>query len=355
VAEQLAAPVAKALLGKAAIPDDSPYTTGGVGLLGTRASQDALEGCDTLLIVGSTFPYIEFYPAPGKARTVQVDVDPTHIGLRCPVDAGLVGDSATVLRALLPRLKRNEDRSFLAAAQKAMSEWNGLLARQAARRELPMKPQVVAQALDGLLAEDALVAVDTGAVTTWAARHIRMVGNRQFAASGLLSTMACALPYAIAASVAYPHRQVVAVVGDGGLSMLLGELATLRKYDLDVKVVVLKNDTLAMIKWEQLVFLGNPEYGCELQPIDFARVAEACGVRGVTIDDPARCGDQLRDVMAAPGPCLIEAVVDPHEPPLPPSIEPEQALHLAEALLKGTPNRGKIALTLASDVVRQLV
>jgi pyruvate dehydrogenase (quinone) len=355
IAELLGAPIAKALLGKAAIPDDNPYTTGGVGLLGTRPSQQALERCDTLLIVGSTFPYIEYYPKPGKARAVQIDIDARRIGLRHPVEAGLIGDSAKVLQALLPHLKRNANREFLEQSQKEMSEWTDLMIERGSQRHLPMKPQVVAHELDKLIAEDAIVAADSGTITTWAARHITMRGERMFSCSGLLASMACALPYAIAAAVAYPGRQAVAVIGDGGLAMLMGELATLRKYQLNVKVVVFKNNTLGQIKWEQLVFLGNPEYGCELQPIDFAKIAEACGVRGVTISEPERCSEQLSDALATPGPCVIEAIVDPHEPPWPPKVDAKQALHLAQALAKGTPNRTKLALTLASDVVRELV
>jgi len=355
IADVLGAPVGKALLGKAAISDDSRYSTGGVGLLGTRPSQEALESCDTLLIVGSTFPYIEYYPEPGKARAVQIDIDPKRIGLRYPVEAGLVGDSAKVLRALLPHLKRKENRVFLEQAQQGMSEWTELMIQRGTRRDIPMKPQVVTHELDRLLADDAIVATDSGTITTWAARHITMRENRMFSCSGLLASMACAVPYAIAAALAYPGRQVVAVIGDGGLAMLMGELVTLRKYDLDVKIIVIKNNTLGQIKWEQLVFLGNPEYGCELEPIDFVKVAEACRLRGVAIYDPERCGEQLRDALATSGPCVIEAAVDPHEPPWPPKIDAKQALHLAEALAKGTPGRTKIALTLASDIVREIV
>jgi pyruvate dehydrogenase (quinone)/pyruvate oxidase len=354
-AELLGAPIGKALLGKAAIPDDSAFSTGGVGLLGTRPSQEMLESCDTLLIVGSTFPYIEFYPSRGKARAVQVDIDAKRIGLRFPVEAGLVGDSSKVLRALLPHLKRNDNRAFLEQAQHAMLEWKDLMGQRGTRREKPMKPQVVTYHLDQLLAESAIVATDSGTVTTWAARYITMRGERMFSCSGMLASMACAVPYAIAAALAYPERQVVAIIGDGSLAMLMGELATLRKYNLGIKVVVIKNNTLGQIKWEQMVFLGNPEYGCELQPIDFVKVAEACGIRGIAIDDPERCGAQLKDALATPGPCLIEAVVDPHEPPWPPKVDAKQAVHLAESLAKGTANRSKIALTLASDVVRELV
>jgi len=167
--------------------------------------------------------------------------------------------------------------------------------------------------------------------------------------------MACGLGYAIAAGVAFPDRQVVAVIGDGALAMLMGDLVTLRKYNLDVKVVVIKNNTLGQIKWEQIVFLGNPEYGCELEPIDFISIARGCGIDAVQIDDPKRCGDQLHRALSRKGPCLIEAIVDPNEPPMPPKVEASQALNLAKALAKGTPNRGKIALTIASDVVREMV
>lgn len=355
IADLLGAPVGSALLGKGAAPDDSPFATGGVGLLGTRPSQEALESCDTLLIVGSTFPYVEFYPEPGAARAVQIDLDPQRIGLRYPVEAGLVGDSATVLRALAARLQRREDRSFLEKAQEGMRAWRRTLAERGAVMDRPMKPQVVTHTLDGLLADDAIVATDSGTVTTWAARHLTMRGERMFACSGMLATMACGLPYAIAASVAYPDRQVVAVVGDGALAMLMGELVTLKKYDLNVKVVVVKNNTLGQIKWEQMVFLGNPEYVCELEPIDFSKVAEACGLRATRIEDPGRCAEQLRAAMDAPGPVLIEAVVDPHEPPMPPKIEPKQVLHLAESLAKGTPDRAKIARSIARTTVREIV
>jgi pyruvate dehydrogenase (quinone)/pyruvate oxidase len=355
VAALLGAPVAKALLGKGALPDDSPYATGGVGLLGTKPSQEALEGCDTLLIVGSSFPYIEFYPKPGQARAVQIDLDPQRIGLRYPVEAALVGDSIRVLRALTPLLHRKADRSFLETAQAGVAEWQALMVERGTRPDLPMKPQVVAHELAQCLADDAIIATDSGTITSWVARYVPIRAGRMFSCSGNLATMACGLPYAIAAAIAYPGRQVVAVVGDGGFTMLMGELATCVKYGLDVKVVIIKNNSLGQIKWEQMVFLGNPEYGCELQPIDFAAFARACGASGHTIEDPARCGDALRAAMATPGPVVIEAVVDPNEPPFPPKATLAQAAKLGEALLRGTPNRAKIAWTIASDTVRELV
>jgi pyruvate dehydrogenase (quinone)/pyruvate oxidase len=355
VAATLAAPVVKPLLGKGALPDDSPFSTGGIGLLGTKPSQKAMEECDTLLIAGSNFPYIEFYPKPGKAECVQIDIDPQRIGLRCPVSAGLVGDTRNVLKALLPLLKRREDLSFLEAAQAGMKDWNALMEERGTRRDKPMKPQVVAYELNKLLDNHAIVSTDSGTITTWAARYLSIRGDMKFSCSGNLATMACGLPYGVAAAISHPDRQVVCFVGDGGLTMLMGEMATCMKYNLNIKIVVIKNNALGQIKWEQMVFLGNPEYVCELQPIDFAAVARGFGLQSFTIDDPEQCGPILRQAMAIRGPVLIEAVVDPHEPPMPPMATLKQMAHLAEGLARGTPNARKIALTIASDTVRELV
>ncbi len=355
VAERLQAPIGKPLLGKEVVPDTSPYTTGGVGLLGTRPSQEAMENCDTLLIVGSSFPYIEFYPKPGQAAAVQVELDPKRIGLRYPVEVGLVGDSKRVLSELLPMLKTNESSKFLETAQNNMRKWRELMNERGTRRDTPMKPQVVTHELNKLLDDDAIVITDSGTITAWTARHIDIRGTMQFSCSGTLASMACGLPYAIGAATAFPDRQVVAVVGDGSAAMLMGDFVTLRKYNLNAKIIVIKNNTLGQIKWEQMVFLGNPEFGCDLEPIDFGRVAEGCGIRTVTIVDPAHCGDQLREALATPGPCLIEAVVDPFEPPMPPKIELKQATNMAKSLAKGTPHALNTALTLSYDTVRELV
>lgn len=355
VAETLAAPIVKPLLGKEAVPDDSPYTTGAVGLLGTRPSQEVLEGCDTLLMVGTSFPYIEFYPKPGQARGVQIELDPMRIGLRYSVEVGLVGDSRQTLRALAPRLKRNADRSFLEAAQEGMRRWSDLMAERASRMDRPMKPQRVAAELGRRLRHDAIVTCDSGTIATWWARHIPVRRGQMHSLSGNLATMANGLPYAIAAQVAYPDRQCVAFVGDGGFSMLMAEFSTCVKYRLPVKVVVVKNNTLGQIKWEQLVFLGNPEYGCELEPIDFAAFARACGGTGFTIEDPATCGDVLDQALATAGPVIVEAVVDPFEPPMPPKATAAQAIKLAEALVRGEPDREKILATIISNKLRELI
>jgi pyruvate dehydrogenase (quinone) len=354
-AEKLAAPIVKPLLGKGAVPDHSPYTTGGIGLLGTRPSQEALEECDTLLMVGTSFPYIEFYPKPGQARAVQIELNPNRIGLRYPVEVGLVGDSCRTLQELLPLLQRKKDRHFLERAQQRMRDWWKLMEEQGTRSDKPMKPQVVAHELGKRLRDDAIISSDSGTIATWFARHIPAKRGQLFSLSGNLATMANGLPYTIAAQIAYPHRQCVAFVGDGGFEMLMADFATAVQYQLPIKVVIIKNNTLGQIKWEQMVFLGNPEYGCDMTPIDFAAFARACGGAGFTIEDPAECGRILDQALSTPGPVVIEAVVDPFEPPMPPKVSLEQATKFAESLIRGEPNREKIALTVLEDKVRELV
>jgi pyruvate dehydrogenase (quinone) len=354
-AEILGAPIIKALLGKAAVPDDSPYTTGGIGLLGTRPSQEAMEDCDTLLMVGTSFPYIEFMPKPNQARGVQIDLDPKRIGLRFPVEVGLIGDSRNTLRELISVLKRKDDRSFLEAAQAGMKDWRQLMETRGTRADKPMKPQVVAWELGKRLRDDAIVSCDSGTITTWWARQISARRGQIHSVSGNLASMGCGLPYTIAAQVAYPSRQCVAFVGDGGFSMLMADFVTAVKYKLPIKVVIIKNNTLGQIKWEQMVFLGNPEYGVDLQPIDFASFARACGAIGFTAEDPGECGQVLDEFLNAPGPAVLQAVVDPFEPPMPAKVKAEQALHFAESLARGEPNRKKIALTAISDKIRELI
>lgn len=355
LADKLGAPIIKALLGKAAVPDDSQFTTGGIGLLGTRPSEEALEACDTLLLVGTSFPYIEFLPEPGQARGIQIDLDPVRIGLRYPVEVGLVGDSKNTLQALLPLLQKNEDRRFLQKAQEGMREWWKLMEERGTRPDKPMKPQVVAWELGKRLRDDAIVSCDSGTITTWWARQIPAKRGQMFSLSGTLATMACALPYTIAAQIAYPDRQCIGFMGDGGFAMLMSEFVTAVKYNLPIKIIVIKNNTLGQIKWEQMVFLGNPEYGVELEPINFTAVARACGGHGFTIDDPANCGAILDEALATPGPVVIEAVVDPFEPPLPAKITPDQALNFAKSLARGQPDRERIISTILEDQVREII
>jgi pyruvate dehydrogenase (quinone) len=355
ISEKLGAPVIKPLLGKAVVPDEDPHTTGGIGLLGTRPSQEALERCDTLLMIGTSFPYMEFLPKPRQARGVQIDLDPARIALRYPVEVGLVGDSKRTLEKLLPLLDYKQKRSFLKQAQEGMKEWWELMEERGTREDKPMKPQVVAWELGKRLQEDAIISCDSGTIATWWARQIRARRGQKYSLSGTLATMANGLPYTIAAQVAYPGRQCVAFVGDGGFSMLMADFATAVKYKLPIKVIVIKNNVLGMIRWEQMVLLGNPEYGVELQPIDFAMVARACGGTGLTVTEPAACGDILDQALNAQGPVLVEAVVDPFEPPMPGKMKPKQAVHFAESLARGQPRRMHIATTVLEDKVRELV
>ncbi len=246
--------------------------------------------------MGSSFPYIEFYPQPGQARIVQIDLDPTRIGAALPGRGRAWSATADErCEALLPQLRRHDDRAFLAKAQDGMKDWWALMDERASRNDVPMKPQVVARGRErGAARTMPMVVSDSGTITTWFARHIKARGGQLYSLSGNLATMACGLPYAIGAQVAFPDRQVVAFVGDGGFSMLMADLATAVKYELPIKVVVIKNDYLGQIKWEQMVFLGNPEYGVELQPIDFAKFAEACGGdAGSRSRIPKRCREQL--------------------------------------------------------------
>jgi len=304
LAELMAAPIVKPLLGKATVPDDSPYTTGGIGLLGTAPSEDAMEQADTLLMVGTSFPYMEYYPKHERCRGVQIDRDATRIGLRFPVEVGLCGDAKATLQAMLPLVARRSDRSFLERAQAGMKDWRELMHTRTHRDETPVKPQVIADTLNDLLDDTAIISTDSGTITTWAARHIQMKRGQLFSCSGNLATMAPGLPYAIAAKVAYPDRQSVAFFGDGGFTMLMGEFATAVKYRLPIKVVIIKNNVLGMIKWEQMVFLGNPEYGVSLEPIDFVRFAEACGAIGFRCERPDEVRGALEAMMLADGPAL---------------------------------------------------
>jgi pyruvate dehydrogenase (quinone) len=355
LAELLGAPIVKPLLGKGCVPDDSPYTTGGIGLLGTEPSEDVLENCDTLLMIGTSYPYIEYMPKPGDARVVQIDSNAQRIGLRAPVEVGLVGDSKKTLKALLPLLKRNSYRRFLERAQKGMKEWNERLETEGTVHSMPMKPQVVGWELSKFTKDNAIIVSDSGTNTTVWARYMKAKKGQMHSCSGNLATMACGMPYAIAAQVAFPDRQVIAVIGDGGFSMLMGEFITAVAYKLPIKFVIIKNNTLGQIKWEQMVFEGNPEYQCDLFPVDFVAFAKAMGAQGVKIEDPKQAGKQLEEAISMPGPVIIEAVVDPNTAMLPAKIKPNQAIKFAESLMRGEPNRIKIALTAASDTVRQII
>ncbi len=358
IAEKLNAPVVKALLGKAVIPDDNPYCLGGIGLLGTEPSTDAMSEADTLLMIGTSFPYIEYLPKPGQAKGIQIDIKPDKIGLRYPVEIGLVGDSKLVLSALIPLLvKKNNNYEFLKSKQNGMKNWNKLLLETSTRADKPIKPQVIAKAVSDEIDDNAIISVDCGTNTTWAARYIDIRDGMKFSVSGTLSSMACGLPYAIAAQIAFPERQSIAFVGDGGLTMLMGEFATAVQYNLPIKVIVIKNNTLGMIRWEQMGFLGNPEFGVEFSPIDFAKIAEACGGKGYVIREPSEVKSIIHKVMKekTTKPTLIEAFIDPFEPPMPPKVEMEFVKNLAESFAKGQPYARRIGLTLFRDKVHEIL
>lgn len=355
VAEILGAPIVKPLLGKGAVPDDSPYTTGSIGLLGTKPSEEAIRNCDLLFMIGTAFPYMEFLPNPGEAKSVQIELNPSRISLRYPADVGLVGDSKETLKRLIPLLKRNKDRGFLKKAQSGMKDWFEYMERLGTVQSMPMKPQVVAHELGKRLRNDAIISCDSGTSATWYARHIRARRGQMYSLSGNLATMAVGLPYAIAAQYAYPNRQVIAFVGDGAFTMLGFEMLTAVKYKLPVKVIVMKNDYLGQIKWEQMVMLGNPEYGVKLQPMDFVKFAEACGAYGMRVEDPKEMPNAMDRFLDLPGPAVMEAVVDPLTAPLPPEVKPEQALHFAESLVRGEPKARKIMKEAFIDRARELV
>jgi pyruvate dehydrogenase (quinone)/pyruvate oxidase len=355
LAERLGAPIVKALLGKAVVPDDHCLTTGGLGLLGTTPSQEAMENCDALIIIGSSFPYMEFLPKPGQAKAVQIDDKPDRIGLRYPVEVGLVGDAQPTTAALNKLIDLKEDRGFLEKAQEGMKDWWELMRTQAMRDDVPIKPQRVAWELSHLAEHDAIISTDSGTITTWIARHFLLKSEQMFSCSGTLATMAPGLPYAIAAKLAYPERQSIAFVGDGGFAMLMMEFLTAVKYELPIVVVIIKNNVLGQIKWEQIVFLGNPQYGVELHNPNFAKYAEICGGVGFTVERPEQIRPALEAAMKSKKPSIVEVIVDPYEPPMPSKVSVKQAAHFAEALIKGQPKGGKIALTLFRDKLNELV
>ncbi|HYD85672.1 MAG TPA: thiamine pyrophosphate-dependent enzyme, partial [Opitutus sp.] len=354
LARLLHAPIAKALLGKDVLPDDSPYTTGTIGVFGTSATAAVMKEADTLLLIGTSFPYISYLPDPSRVRGVQIDINPERIALRFPVEVGLVGDSAETLRVLIPLIEQHHDSRLLDLAREKMTEWWQLMERRGTSRDLPMRPQTVAWELGKRLRDDAIICGDSGQNTLYVARQIKIRGTQRFSCSGMLASMGCALPYAIGAQIAFPARQVIAFAGDGGLTMVLGELATCVKHQLPIKIFVLKNNTLGMIRWEQMMFLGNPEYGTELQNIDFGRVAEAFGLRAFHVEQPVDLADAIDAALAHPGPVLVEATIDPDEPLMPGQIKPEQAENYACALKNGQPNARRIALTLFRDAVEDL-
>jgi pyruvate dehydrogenase (quinone) len=348
--EKLGAPIVKALLGKDVFPDAHPLCVGGTGHFATVPAKLAMDEADALLIIGSTMPFLHWYPKPGQAVCVQIDDKPERIGMRYPVDVGLAGDARLTLQALLPLLRRGEQRQFLETSQDRMRRWWQFVEYQSTRRSTPMKPQVVGWDLSECLADNAILTGDAGTVAYWINRCMRLRDGQRFSLSGLNCTMGSGISYAIGAQCAYPDRQVVAFVGDGAAAMVLGDLATLKQHSLPVKVVVLRNQSVLLERWEQMSFLGHVEFGNELSPVDFCKVAEACGIDAVRIDDPARCREQLGEALASSGPMLVECVVDPHEPALETPLVGKHAENYGKALEQGTKDAAEAAKALLESL-----
>jgi pyruvate dehydrogenase (quinone) len=363
VAETLGAGVAKALLGKAALPDDLPYVTGSIGLLGTKPSWTLMQECDTLLMVGSSFPYSEFLPEEGKARGVQIDLDGKMIGIRYPMEVNLVGDSAETLRALLPRLQRKEDRSWREKIEGEVAEWWNLIAHRAQLSADPVNPQLVFHELSKRLPDGAIVSSDSGSSANWYARDVKLRKGMMASLSGTLATMGPGVPYAIAAKFAHPHRPVLALVGDGAMQMNgINELITIAKYrhqwpDQRLIILVLNNRDLNQVTWEQRAMEGNPKFegSQDLPDFPYARYAELVGLEGIRVDSPEKVGPAWDQALSADRPVVYEAVTDPEVPPLPPHITIEQAKALSSALLSGDPNAGQIVRQSFSQKVQEFL
>jgi pyruvate dehydrogenase (quinone) len=347
-AEVLGAGVAKALLGKDVLPDDLPFVTGPIGLLGSTASYELMKGCDTLLMVGTSFPYAEFLPKEGQARCVEIDIEAGRIGIRYPVDAQLVGDAKETLKALLPKLERKDDRSWREEIERQVEEWWRVVEDRAHQDADPMNPQRVVWELSQRLPDDAIVTADSGSSTNWFARDLRLkVGNRA-SLSGTLATMGPGVPYAIAAKFAHPGRPVIAFVGDGAFQMNgMNELITVVRYherwrdNPTLVFCVFNNQDLNQVTWEQRVLEGDPKFpGSQWIPnVPYAKYAELLGFEGIYCEDGEEVGAAWDRALGAGRPCLLEVKVDPEVPPLPPHITRVQAEKMAKAMLKGDPER----------------
>ncbi len=350
VAEALGAGVAKALLGKAVLADDLPYVTGAIGLLGTKPSWTLMQECDTLLMVGSSFPYSEFLPEEGQARGVQIDIDGKMLGIRYPMEVNLVGDSAETLRALLPRLDQKSDRSWRQKIEQEVAEWWNLMEQRAHLEAEPLNPQLVFHELSKRLPDGAILSADSGSAANWFARDIKIRSGMMASLSGTLATMGPGVPYAIAAKFTHPNRPVFALVGDGAMQMNgINELITIAKYrdqwpDQRLVVLVLNNRDLNQVTWEQRAMSGDPKFegSQNLPDFQYAKYAELLGLEGIRVDRPEEVGPAWDRALRAERPVVIEAITDPEVPPLPPHITLEQAKALSSALAAGDENAGRI-------------
>ncbi len=350
VAEVLGAGVAKALLGKAVLPDDLPWVTGSIGLLGTKPSWTLMQECDTLLMVGSSFPYSEFLPEEGQARGVQIDLDGRMLGIRYPMEVNLVGDAAETLNALIPLLDHKQDRGWREKLEGEVAEWWNLMEHRAHLEADPINPQLVFYELSKRLPDGAILSSDSGSSANWFARDVRLRQGMMASLSGTLATMGPGVPYAIAAKFAHPQRPVIALVGDGAMQMNgINELITISKYrdrwaDQRLIVLVLNNRDLNQVTWEQRAMSGDPKFqgSQDLPDFPYARYAELLGLKGIRVDSPDQVAGAWEEALAADRPVVYEAVTDPEVPPLPPHITLEQAKALSSALLSGDPATGEI-------------
>ncbi|MBB4932930.1 pyruvate dehydrogenase (quinone) [Lipingzhangella halophila] len=345
VADVLGAGVSKALLGKDVLSDELPYVTGASGLLGTRPSYELMRDCDTLLMIGSGFPYSQFLPEYDQARAVQIDIDPTMLGLRYPFEVNLLGDARETLRALLPRLERKQDRSWREKIEDNVDRWREVLQRRAGVEADPINPERVFHELSPMLPEDAVLTCDSGSVTNWYARYLQFRGQMRGSLSGTLATMGCALPYATGAKFAHPDRPVIAFAGDGAMQMNgINELITLAHYaeqwpDPRVVVAVLNNGDLNQVTWEMRAMSGAPQFvpSQRIPEIPYARFAESLGFTALKVDQPDQINGAWHRALEAPGPCLVEFVTDPTVPPIPPHATLDQIESMVSSLLKGDP------------------
>ena len=351
----LAGGVAKALNGRAALPDDLPFVTGSIGLLGTKTSSDMMGDCDTLLMVGTNFPFADWLPEEGQARAVQIDIDPRLIGMRYPVEVGLAGDAAETLRALLPLLERKENRSWRKEIEKDVERWWRVLGERAMQPAEPINPMRVFHELSPLLPDDCILTADSGTAANWWARHLKLRAGMKAGISGTLATMGCAVPYAVGAKFAFPDRPVIAAVGDGAMQMTgNGALIDIAHYakrwsNPQCIVLVLNNGDLNEVTWEQRAMSGDPRFEASqtLPKFPFADYAEMLGLKGIRVDDPDQVRPAWEEALAADRPVLLEAITDPNMPPLPPQIRFETARNMTRAFLKGDPA--------ARDVMRHVI
>jgi pyruvate dehydrogenase (quinone) len=359
-AEKLGAGVAKALLGKAAVPDALPFVTGSIGLLGTNPSWELMQNCDTLLMIGSSFPYSEFLPKEEQARGVQIDIDGRKLSLRYPMEVNLEGDSKLTLQALLPRLRHKQDRGWRQQIEQNVREWWQTLEKRAATPADPINPQQVFWELSPKLPDNCILTADSGTVAAWYARDLKLRPGMKASLSGGLATMGPAVPYALAAKFAYPDRPVIALAGDGAMQMLgNSELVSIKKYwqrwqNPQLIVVVLNNGDLNMVTWEQRVMGGDPKFedSQNLPDFPYAAYAELIGLKGIVVDDPKQVSDAWILALRADKPVVLEFLTDPAVPPLPPHMKLEQVKGYLKALWKGDPEAARIVKASAKEVLK---